>query len=114
MAWLLAVLVAANIAYVAAVRGQDSRGQDSQNDIVRHVKSRVEPVYPELARRMNLTGTVKIAVVVATNGTVKEAKVVGGHPVLASAALDAVRKWRFEPATIESSGVVEIKFEVKQ
>jgi TonB family protein len=52
-----------------------------------------------------------VAVVVAPNGTVKEAKVVGGHPVLATAALDAVRKWRFEPASIETSGVVDFKFE---
>jgi TonB family protein len=60
---------------------------------------------------MNLTGTVKVEVVVAPNGTVKEAKVVGGHPVLAGAALDAARKWRFEPAPVETSGVVEFKFD---
>jgi TonB family protein len=63
---------------------------------------------------MNITGTVKIQVVVAANGTVKDAKVVGGHPVLAGAALDAVRKWRFEPAAVESSGVVDFKFEPHQ
>jgi len=74
----------------------------------------VQPVYPDLARKMNLSGTVKIQVVVAPNGTVKDAKVVGGHPVLAGAALDAVRKWRFEPAAVESSGVVDIKFEPHQ
>jgi outer membrane biosynthesis protein TonB len=42
---------------------------------------------------------------------VKSSKVVGGHPVLAPAALDAVRKWRFEPASTESEGVVEFKFD---
>jgi TonB family protein len=63
---------------------------------------------------MHLSGTVKIQVVVAPNGMVKDAKVVGGHPVLAGAALDAVRKWRFEPAAVESSGVVDIKFEPHQ
>jgi TonB family protein len=87
------------------------KGQDTQSDIVRRAKSKVQPTYPDLARKMNLTGTVKVAVVVAPNGTVKEAKVVGGHPVLATAALDAVRKWRFEPASIETSGVVDFKFE---
>jgi TonB family protein len=63
---------------------------------------------------MNITGTVKVQIVVATNGTVKDAKVVGGHPVLASAALEAVKKWRFEPASIESTGVVDFKFEPHQ
>jgi TonB family protein len=90
------------------------RGQDAQNEITRRAKSKVPPVYPELARKMNITGTVKVEVVVAPNGTVKEAKVVGGHPVLANAALDAVRKWRFEPAAMESSGVVDFKFEPHQ
>jgi TonB family protein len=74
----------------------------------------VQPEYPDLARKMNITGTVKVQVVVAPNGTVKEAKVVGGHPVLAGAALEAVKKWRFEPAPAESTGVVDFKFEPHQ
>src|SRR5437660_10112253 len=67
-------------------------------------------VYPAVAKRMNITGTVKIEVLVAANGTVKTAKVLGGHPLLANAAVDAVRKWRFEAASEETSGVVEFKF----
>ena len=53
---------------------------------------------------MNISGTVKIEVVVSPNGTVKDARVVGGHPVLANAALEAAKKWRFEPAPAESTG----------
>jgi TonB family protein len=90
------------------------RAQDAQTDIARHTKSKVQPAYPELARKMNLTGTVKVEIVVAPNGSVKDAKVIGGHPVLGNAALDAVRKWRFEPATAESSGTVFFKFEGQQ
>ncbi|HTA48644.1 MAG TPA: energy transducer TonB [Verrucomicrobiae bacterium] len=107
------VLVAAMvIAAGAGVAGL--RAQDATSDMVRRAKVKVAPVYPDLARKMNITGTVKIQVVVAPNGTVKDAKVVGGHPVLAGAALDAVKKWRFEPASVESSGVVELKFEPHQ
>jgi TonB family protein len=90
------------------------RAQDSDNEIVRRAKSKVQPAYPDLARKMNITGTVKVQVTVAPNGTVKDAKVVGGHPVLASAALEAVKKWRFEPAAMESTGVVDFKFEPHQ
>jgi TonB family protein len=90
------------------------RAQNSDNEIVRRAKSRVQPEYPELARKMNITGTVKVQIVVLPNGSVKEAKVVGGHPVLASAALEAVKKWRFEPASSESTGVVDFKFEPHQ
>ena len=102
------------VAVVAAAGSVNLRGQDSGNDIVRRAKSKVQAVYPELARKMNITGTVKVQVVVSPNGAVKEAKVVGGHPVLASAALDAVKKWRFEPAPVESTGVVDFKFEAHQ
>jgi TonB family protein len=86
-------------------------GQEAQGELVRRAKSKVAPVYPELARKLNLTGTVKVEVVVSPNGTVKDAKVVGGHPVLATAALEAARKWRFEPTALESSGIVDFKFE---
>lgn len=86
--------------------------QTAQSDeIVRRAKTKVQPVYPELARKMNITGTVKIEVTVSTTGTVKEARVVGGHPVLATAALDAAKKWRFEPAAAETSGVIDFKFD---
>ena len=104
--WLAVMVVVVGIGW-SRVGGQD-------NEVTRRAKSKVQPVYPELARKMNLTGTVKVEVVVAANGSVKDAKVLGGHPVLARAALEAVRKWRFEPAAGESSGVVEFKFEPHQ
>jgi TonB family protein len=107
------VLVAA-MAVAAGAGVAGLQGQDAQGEIARRAKSRVEPVYPDLARKMNITGTVKVAVTVSPNGTVKDAKVVGGHPLLANAALDAVKKWRFEPASMESSGVVDFKFEPHQ
>jgi TonB family protein len=106
---LLAVMATASGLGMAGLQAQDA-----QAEITRRVKSKVQALYPELARKMNLSGTVKVEVVVAANGTVKEAKVVGGHPVLANAALDAVRKWRFEPAPGESSGIVNFKFEPHQ
>jgi TonB family protein len=96
----------------AAVCPYRSQAQQSEGEeITRRAKSKVQPTYPDLARRMNLTGTARIGVVVAPNGTVREAHIVGGHPVLANAALDAAKKWRFEPAGAESSGVIEFKFD---
>ncbi|MGD0599642.1 MAG: energy transducer TonB [Terriglobales bacterium] len=85
-----------------------------QDEINRKTKSRVAPVYPELAKRMNLTGVVKILVTIAPNGSIKDAKLVGGHPVLANAALDAVKKWRYEAGPEESKGIVEFRFTPNQ
>ena len=106
---LLVVLAMAPSLSVGSLQGQEVQGE-----IARRAKSKVQPQYPELARKMNLSGSVKVEVVVAPNGSVKDAKVVGGHPVLATAALEAVRKWRFEPASMETSGVVDFKFEPHQ
>lgn len=103
---LLAVLT-----LVAAAKPIRIRAQSQSEEIVRRAKSKVQPAYPDLARKMNITGTVKIEVVVAPNGAVKDARVVGGHPVLAGAALEAAKKWRFEPAAGESSGIIDFKFE---
>lgn len=77
----------------------------------RAVKSKVAPIYPELAKRMNVSGTVKIQVVVAPNGVVKSAKVIGGHPLLVDPAMDAAKKWRYEPASEETTNVVEFHFD---
>lgn len=87
------------------------QNQNQNDEILRRAKSKVQPSYPDLAKKMNIAGTVKIEVVVAPNGSVKDARVVGGHPVLAGAALDAAKKWRFEPAPGESTGVIDFKFE---
>lgn len=92
---------------IAAMAQEQATG----DELPRKPKVKVSPVYPELARRMSITGTVRLAVVVAPNGSVKSSKVIGGHPVLANAALDAMKQWKFEPAGTESSGVVEFKFQ---
>ena len=87
-------------------------GQEEES--ARKVKSRVAPVYPELARKMNISGTVKVQVTIAPNGGVKDVKLVGAHPVLANAAIDSVRKWRYESAKDETTTVVEFHFDPNQ
>jgi len=85
-----------------------------QEETTRKTKSRVEPVYPELARKMKITGMVKVRVTIAANGSVKTASLVGGHPLLANAALDAVKRWHFEVAPEESTQIVEFRFDPGQ
>lgn len=80
------------------------------DDGARKVKSRVTPLYPELAKKMNVTGVVKVQVVIAANGSVKSTKLVGGHPLLAEPSLEAAKKWKYEPANEETTETVEFKF----
>lgn len=76
----------------------------------RSVAFRVTPDYPAIAAKMNLTGAVQLQAVVRADGTVKQVRVLGGHPLLADSASRAVMQWRFEPASKESTELVRISF----
>ena len=76
----------------------------------RKIMSKEVPRYPDLARPMRLEGVVRLAVVVAPNGTVKSVRAMGGHPLLLKAAEDAVSKWRWIPTSQETTESVELKF----
>jgi TonB family protein len=88
--------------------------QQSVEEGKRKIKSRTNPVMPELARRMNISGRVKIEVVVAPDGHVKSSRPVGGHPVLVQSCLDAVKDWKFETAPEETTQIIEFDFKGAQ
>ena len=77
----------------------------------RKVEKRVQPVYPELAKRMHITGIVRISATVAPDGTVTEAKAVTGNKMLAVAAEEAVKKWKFVAGDAQSTVDIDINFE---
>ena len=82
-----------------------------QAESARKVQTRTIPAYPDLARRMRIAGVVKVQVTVAPNGTVKDATVVGGHPLLADAVITAVRRWRFmRQAGSKTPGLQPLRF----
>lgn len=102
--WLTVALLAAVVGFLqpASLLGQgDEAG--------RKIKTKVQPTYPELAKRISLSGTVKIQVTVSATGVPKSTKAVGGNPVLIEAAVDALKKWRWEPGS-ETTEVIEFHF----
>jgi TonB family protein len=80
----------------------------------RAVKSKVAPVYPELAKRMKIGGVIKIEATVDPGGAVVDTKTVSGNHMLSTAAEEAVRKWKFVPAAAQSTVEVNINFAVTQ
>ena len=100
---------AAVAALVAATVGAPSRAR-AQSEEKRPVKHLVTPVMPELGKKLNLSGTVRIEVVIAPDGSVKRTRVVGGHPVLAAEAEHAAQKSTFEPASHETTETIDFKF----
>jgi protein TonB len=80
---------------------------------------RVLPVYPELAKKMRISGRVCLIGVIATDGSIQELKVVSGHPLLAKATMDAVRQWVYRPTLlngkpVEVSAPIDVIFTLSQ
>jgi periplasmic protein TonB len=76
---------------------------------------RVEPVYPPPAVLMGLQGEVKLHALIAKDGTIQSLKITSGHPLLAQAALAAVRQWRYRPyvlngLTVEVETFITVNF----
>jgi TonB family protein len=80
----------------------------------RKVQRRVQPVYPELAKRMRIGGTVHVEATVAADGSVTETKTLGGNKMLSPAAEEAIRKWKFVPESGPSTEMVDIDFRIEQ
>ena len=89
-----------------SLRAQSAESSDAK----RKVKFMGRPVYPDLARKLNLTGVVKIEVVIGPDGKVKRTRVIGGHPVLAAEAERAAQNSEFEPGPKETMEVIDFKF----
>ena len=109
--WLNRILqrplyVAGLLLALFAVSFQPSAGQEASRKVI----AKTAPTYPELAKRMHLTGKVKLEVIVTAGGSVKAARLVGGNPVFENNAIEAVKQWRFEAAPTETKTVVVLEF----
>ena len=63
----------------------------------RKLITRIEPQYPATLERLYIGGVVRLQVVVAANGTVQGATLIGGNPILGQAAIAAVKQWKYAP-----------------
>jgi protein TonB len=84
--------------------------QSNADEGKRKAKYKVTPQFSDLARKMNITGKVRIEIVIAPDGHVKSSKPIGGHPVLVQSCLDAIKDWKFESAPEETTQVIEFEF----
>ena len=89
-------------------------GQTVSDEGKRKLKTKTGITYPELARRMNITGKVKIEVVIAPDGRVRTAKAIGGHPILVQSCIETIKDWKYEPAGEETTQIVEFEFKGQQ
>lgn len=67
--------------------------------------SRIEPQYPSIARQMRVQGVVELMAVVGTDGRIRELRLLSGNPLLAPAAIDAVKRWLYKPTYLNGDPV---------
>lgn len=89
---------------IASTSALPARAED------REVVSKVKATYPEMAKRLRISGTVMLNATVAPNGNVKTVQTVMGEKMLVEAAKEAVLKWKFAPAERETIEDIEIEF----
>jgi len=107
LAWGRSILTAAAAVVFAfpAVSAQQTPEEGK-----RKVKSKTNPVLPDVARRMSIAGKVKLEVTIAPDGHVKSVRALGGHPLLVQSCLECVKEWKYETAPEESIQIVEFDF----
>ena len=73
---------------------------------------KVNPTYPPLARQARIQGTVILRAVISKDGSIENLQLVSGHPMLAPAAIEAVRQWKYKPYLLNGEPV-EVDTEVQ-
>ena len=77
------------------------RGNVQASKLIR----RVEPVYPELAKKARVSQEVILQVTVDEQGNVADIELLRGHPLLNQSAIDAVQQWRYSPTLLNGEPV---------
>ena len=80
---------------------------------------RINPSYPEIARRLHIAGTVALGATISKSGRIEDLRVLSGHPLLREAAIEAVKNWRYRPyllngQPVEVKTMIEIHFTLAQ
>jgi len=80
---------------------------------------RVEPMYPPIAQQAHIQGIVTLTAVIDKDGIIQRLQLVSGHPLLATAAIDAVKQWRYKPyllngQPVEAETTVTVTFRLQR
>jgi periplasmic protein TonB len=80
---------------------------------------RVEPKYPPIAQQAHIQGIVILTAVIDKDGIIQRLQLVSGHPMLATAAIDAVKQWRYKPyllngQPVEAETTVAVTFRLQR
>lgn len=99
--------------FAPGVGAADDASPSAQHKVLRvsagvmasHVISKVDPVFPEAARKSEVNGTVTMAVRIGTDGHVQNVSVISGPELLRRPYMDAVKQWRYRPYELNGQTV---------
>jgi periplasmic protein TonB len=77
----------------------------SQGVLLGMIVSKVQPGYPRDAKKARINGPVVMQASIGTNGDVIDLRLVSGHPLLAPAAMDAVKQWKYRPYKLNGTPI---------
>ena len=103
---LIVILLLLLTASAGSAFGQDP---DTSRQ-ARELLHKTAPIYPDLAKRLQISGIVKLRATIAPNGSVRSVDPLGGNPVLLKAAIEAVGNWKYAPAPNETRELIELRF----
>jgi len=99
----LAVLAFASLSFTKPAWSADSSEKPGRK------VHKVAPVYPDIAKKLHLRGTVRVEVTIAQTGAISRTRVLGGNPLLSQAAQEAIAKWKYDAGPQETT-VIEFVF----
>ena len=80
---------------------------------------KVIPIYPQMAKYMRVSGVVQLVGTIAKDGTIRNLQLISGNPILAQAAIEAVKQWVYQPTLLNGEPVeviapIEVSFTLSQ
>src|SRR5579871_464825 len=103
VASLLSLMCFASSAY--AQEAPPAPTELSPDSVQALLLKKVPPSYPPLARQAGIQGTVILQIVINKAGDVRDVQLYSGHPLLAPAAIDAVKQWKYQPYTKDGEAI---------
>jgi len=115
--WLIAISLGLLLTVISPELRADDKKEESpkadeaaNNRTPRKLVHKVEPIYPQDLKRCSIGGVVKLDLKISASGSVEKVSIVGGNPILADSAAQAVKKWQYAPATASSSMLLNVEF----
>jgi TonB family protein len=109
---LLLLTIISSISSLTAAQAVPQRVRVSSGVASGLVETKVAPVYPPLARQARIQGVVILQVLISTTGDVEKADLISGHPMLATAAIEAVKQWKYKPYLLNGEPI-EVETQVQ-